>query len=162
MFDQQTLQKLYRYCYALCCNEHNAHDLLQTAIEKFINSRHEATNPSSYIKRIIHNQFIDDCRRQNILQFDEMEEDHLPADFDVQTLETMVINEDMVEKVLDHLQADEREIIYFWAIEGMSTAEISTQLEIPKGTILSKIYRMRKKLLQIFDADSITSVEVVL
>lgn len=162
MFDQQSLQNLYRYCYTLCCNEHNAHDLLQTAMEKFINSRHEANNPTAYIKRIIHNQFIDDCRRHNILQFESMEEDNLPADFDIQTLESIVINEDMVEKVLGHLQPDEREILYFWAIEGMSTVEISSQLEIPKGTILSKIYRMRKKLLQIFDADSITSVEAVL
>ena len=162
MFDQHALQQLYRYCYTLCCNEHNAYDLLQTAMEKFISSNHEVTNPSAYIKRIIHNQFIDDCRRQNIIPFESLEEENLPADFDTQTLETMVINEDMVEKVLDYLNPDEREIIYFWAIEGFSTAEISTQLDIPKGTILSKIYRMRKKLIEIFETDSLTAAEVSL
>ena len=162
MLDQNALQQLYRYCYTLCCNEHNAYDLLQTAMEKFISSNHEATNPSAYIKRIIHNQFIDDCRRQKIIQFESLEEDNLPADFDTQTLETMIINDDMVDKILGYLNPGEREIIYFWAIEGLSTAEISEQLEIPKGTVLSKIYRMRKKLLEIFETDSLTTAEVSL
>lgn len=49
----------------------------------------------------------------------------------------------MAEKVLQYLKPDEREIFYFWAIEGMSTAQVAEQLETPKGTILSKIYRMR-------------------
>ena len=161
MFDTKALQQLYRYCYTLCCNEHNAYDLLQTSIEKYLRSNHHASNPIAYTKRIIHNQFIDDCRRHNIVQFESVEEDHLPTDIDIQTLESIIINDDMVEKVLDYLDPGEREIIYFWAIEGFSTSQIAEQLEIPKGTILSRIYRLRKKLISQFEVNSITPVEVV-
>ncbi len=154
MFDKEILQQLYRYAYSLTCNEHDAYDLLQGAIEKFIKSNTEANQPTAYIKKIIYNRFIDDCRRQKIVQFESMEEGGLPVDFDVQTLEELLVNESMAEQILKSLEPDEREIIYCWAIEGFSTSEIAEKLEKPKGTILSKIYRMRKKLIEQFGENS--------
>lgn len=77
-----TLQTLYRYCYSLTCNEHNAYDLLQNALEKFIKANNTATNSNAYIKKIIHNQFVDDCRRQQIIAFEAIDEESPPADFD--------------------------------------------------------------------------------
>ena len=160
MFDKATLQQLYRYCYSLTCNEHNAYDLLQSALEKFIKTNNTALNTNAYIKRIIHNQFVDDCRRQQIIAFEEIDEQSPPADFDTQTLESIVINDNMAAKVLQYLKPDEREIMYFWAIEGMSTAQVAEQLEIPKGTILSKIYRMREKLQKQFADGSDEVMEI--
>ena len=160
MFDKATLQQLYRYCYSLTCNEHNAYDLLQSALEKFIKTNNKALNTNAYIKRIIHNQFVDDCRRQQIIAFEEIDEQSPPADFDTQTLESLVINDNMAAKVLQYLKPDEREIMYFWAIEGMSTAQVAEQLEIPKGTILSKIYRMREKLQKQFADGSDEVMEI--
>lgn len=154
MFDNESLQMLYRYCYSLTSNQHNAYDLLQGALEKFIKSNATANQPTAYIKRIIYNQFIDDCRKQKIIQFENIEEATLPTDFDVRTLENLLVDEDMAEKILQSLEPDEREIMYCWAIEGFSTSEIAIKLEKPKGTILSKIYRMRKKLIEKFNDDS--------
>ena len=154
MFDKEILQQLYRYAYSLTCDEHDAYDLLQGAIEKFIKSNTEANQPTAYIKKIIYNRFIDDCRRQKIVQFENMEEAALPADFDVQTLEELLVNEALAEQILKSLEPDEREIMYCWAIEGFTTSEIAEKLEKPKGTILSKIYRMRKKLIEQFGESS--------
>ncbi|MCK5386719.1 MAG: RNA polymerase sigma factor [Gammaproteobacteria bacterium] len=154
MFDKEILQQLYRYAYSLTCDEHDAYDLLQGAIEKFIKSNIEANQPTAYIKKIIYNRFIDDCRRQKIVQFENMEEAALPADFDVQTLEELLVNEALAEQILKSLEPDEREIMYCWAIEGFSTSEIAEKLDKPKGTILSKIYRMRKKLIEQFSNNS--------
>ena len=88
------------------------------------------------------------------MQFENLEEAALPADFDVQTLEELLVNEAMAEQILQSLEPDEREIMYCWAIEGFSTSEIAEKLEKPKGTILSKIYRMRKKLIEQFGSNS--------
>jgi len=154
MFDKQQLQNLYRYCYSLTCEKQNAYDLLQNSLEKYIKKNGSKTRPIAYMKGIIRNQFIDDYRRNKIVQFEEMEESVVAADFDVRTLESIVINENMVEHVLRHLDDDEREIIYHWAIEGLSTSQISDELGKPKGTILSKIYRMRKKIIEQFSMDS--------
>lgn len=154
MFDKQALQQLYRYCYSLTCDSQNAHDLLQNALEKFIRASNNKIHPVAYMKGIIRNQFIDDCRKNKIVQFESIDDTEPPADFDVQTLESIVISENMVEQVLRYLDPDEREIIYLWAIEGLSTLQVAEQLDKPKGTILSKIYRMRKKIVEKFSADS--------
>ena len=162
MFDKDELQKLYRYSYSLTCDEHNAYDLLQGALEKYIKSNVEANQPISYMKKIIYNLFVDECRRQKIVQFEELEETSLPTDFDVQTLEELQVDQDMTEKILQSLEPDEREIMYCWAIEGFSTSEIAVKLEKPKGTILSKIYRMRKKLIEKFGGHSNDGMEAEL
>ncbi len=162
MFDKEILQQLYRYSYSLTCDEHDAYDLLQTSLEKFIQSDVVANQPAAYMKRIIYNRFIDECRRQKIVQFENLEETTLPADFDVQTLEELHINEDMADQILQSLEPDEREIMYCWAIEGYSTSEIADKLEKPRGTILSKIYRMRKKLIEQFNGNSSDVVEAEL
>ena len=154
MFNKEILQKLYRYSYSLTSSESDAYDLLQASLEKFIKSDVVANEPTAFIKKIIYNQFIDECRRKNIIQFEALEDTTLPSDIDVQTLEDLLVNEDMAEKILLSLEPDEREIMYCWAIEGFSTSEIATKLEKPKGTILSKIYRLRKKLIEQFDDSS--------
>lgn len=162
MFDKDALQKLYRYAYSLTSDEHDAYDLLQGALEKLIKSNVLAEQPIAYAKKIIYNRFIDECRRQKIVQFESLEEATLPTDFDVQTLEELLVNENMAEQILQSLEPDEREIMYCWAIEGFSTSEIAIKLEKPKGTVLSKIYRMRKKLIEQFSENSSNVVEVEL
>lgn len=159
MLDETTLQQLYRYAYSLTCDEHNAYDLLQASLEKFIKSNVVANQPAAYVKKIIYNQFIDECRREKIIQFESLEDANLPTDFDVQTLEELLVNETMAKQILQSLEPDEREIMYCWAIEGFSTSEIAEKLEKPKGTILSKIYRMRKKLIKQFSDSSNDVVE---
>jgi RNA polymerase sigma-70 factor (ECF subfamily) len=154
MFDKDTLQKLYRYSYSLTCSEHDAYDLLQTSLEKFIKSNVAVTESTAYIKKIIYNRFIDECRRKKVVQFENLEDAALPSDFDVQTLENLLVNENMAEQILQSLEPDEREIMYCWAIEGYSTSEIAIKLDKPKGTILSKIYRMRKKTIEQFGEHS--------
>lgn len=64
MFNKDALQQLYRYSYSLTCDEHDAYDLLQGALEKFIKLNVEANQPVAYMKRIIYNRFIDECRRE--------------------------------------------------------------------------------------------------
>ena len=154
MFDKEMLQKLYRYSYSLTCDEHDAYDLLQTSLEKFIKSNVAANKPVAYVKKIIYNRFIDECRRKKIVQFENLEKATLPVDFDVQTLDELLVNENMAKQILQSLEPDEREIMYCWAIEGFSTSEIATKLNKPKGTILSKIYRMRKKVIKQFSDSS--------
>lgn len=154
MFEKDVLQKLYRYSYSLTCDEHDAYDLLQGSLESFIKSKVEVNQAAAYVKKIIYNRFIDDCRRLKVLQFESLEEESLATDFDIQTLEDLMVNENMAEQILQSLDPDEREIMYCWAIEGFSTSEIATKLEQPRGTILSKIYRMRKKLIEQFSCNS--------
>lgn len=156
MIEQQQLNQLYRYCYALSLHRDNAYDLLQTALEKYL--RHPARNKHqemAYLRRIIRNQFIDNTRRDKRIGFesyDELGNSQQNVENDVlaigtQGLENLLINEQQIEQIWLILDASEREIIFLWAVEGYTAAEIASELEIPRGTVLSKIHRLRKKVL---------------
>ncbi|MCK4707920.1 MAG: RNA polymerase sigma factor, partial [Gammaproteobacteria bacterium] len=148
MIDRDLLNKLYRYIYTLTGDDDRAYDLLYTSIEKFLKNGHK-NNPEAFLKTIIHNQFIDNYRKNQIIQYEEIDETTV-TDIDFHSLESIVINEDLTEQIFESLQPDEREILYFWAIEEYSTSEIAIKLEKPKGTILSKLHRMRKKIIKNF------------
>jgi len=159
VIDEIMLNNLYRYCYSLTNNEHNAYDLLQSALEKYLKSKSKTENSSAYIKKIIRNQYIDNYRREKRIEFESFEESTIPTDFDVKTLESIIVNEGLVEQIIEFLDMDEREILFFWAIEGMSASQIEIQIGVPRGTILSKIYRMRKKIMSHFDIETVGMME---
>lgn len=152
MFDQPQLNQLYRFCYSLTVDESSAYDLLQNSLEKFLKSQAKKTNNLAFMYRIIRHQFIDEYRKQSKHQIVSFEEQDY-IDFDVKTLESIRIDNDLIEQVLKYLDPIEREILYYWAIEGYSTQQIADMLTMPKGTVLSKIHRMRLRINQQFNED---------
>lgn len=154
MFDQDTLNKLYRFCNSLTLIESDAYDLLQNSLEKFIKNKTRKENDLAFMYRIIRHQFIDDYRKnskQQTLPFEEQEH----VDFDVKTLESISIDDDLIKQLIAYLDPLEREILFYWAIEGYTTQQIAELLAMPKGTVLSKIYRMRLRIKQQFSEESV-------
>ena len=152
MFNQDSLNRLYRFCYSLTTDESSAYDLLQNSLEKFLKSKTKKENSLAFMYRIIHHQFIDDYRKQAKHQFVPFEEQDY-IDFDIKTLESISIDNDLIEQVLEYLEPMEREILFYWAIEGYTTQEIADMLKMPKGTVLSKIHRMRLRIKQQFNEE---------
>lgn len=166
LVDKAELNQLYRYCYALTVHQDDAYDLLQVSIEKYL--KHQAnksllqtTQPGTesrhsemaYLRGIIRNQFIDDARRANCVPFESLTDSHETATIDIQPLDNLMINEELVDHIWSLLDTSEREIIFLWAIEGYTAKEISSELEVPRGTILSKIHRLRQKVLKKLEAE---------
>lgn len=147
MFDQPTLNRLYRYCHSLCEQESDAFDLLQTAVERCLRSPPE--NPDAgcrYAMRIIRNVFIDEYRRKQTIAFELFDEASHAIDYDIASLEDVVLERKELERVWPTLSIVEREILFMWAVEGYSTDEVASQLEKPRNSVLSIIHRMRKRL----------------
>jgi len=55
------------------------------------------------------------------------------------------MNEEVV-RALDHLPVEYRTIMLLWAVEELSYKEISAILQIPMGTVMSRLHRARSKL----------------
>jgi RNA polymerase sigma-70 factor (ECF subfamily) len=51
-------------------------------------------------------------------------------------------------RALDELPEDYRTIILLWAVEDLSYKEIASTLEIPIGTVMSRLHRARHRLAQ--------------
>jgi RNA polymerase sigma-70 factor (ECF subfamily) len=150
MLDQPALQRLFRYGFSLTHDEDAACDLLQDALE--ISLRKAPDNTAAalpYVQRIMRNRFIDQYRREHrhpTVSFDA--NDNQPINIDPRVLEDMVIAEHEVEFIMAALQPLERELLFFWAVEGYTAQEIADRTDSTRGTILSRIHRLRQKILR--------------
>ena len=154
--DRALLQSLYRYC--LCLTRHSpaAEDLLQTAIERWLSRAAKPQYPKAYLRTIIRNQFIDDCRRLKRIDFEPIDE-HAPALLDETCMEQVALQHDLIEYLFSQLNAAEREVLYLWAVEGFSAAEIANDLGQPRGTILSRLHRIKIKAVEIMQSETATT-----
>jgi RNA polymerase sigma-70 factor (ECF subfamily) len=150
MLDRPTLQRLFRYGFSLTRNEDAAYDLLQDALE--ISLRNAPANDNatiSYVQRIMRNRFIDQYRREHRHPTVSYEDNNnQPVSIDPQVLEDIVIAEYEVESIMALLEPLERELLFFWAVEGYTAQEIADRTDSPRGTVLSRIHRLRQKILR--------------
>ncbi len=163
MFNKTQLNQLYQYSYSLTNNPDNAYDLLQTGLEKYLKQANTNIEYKiAYVRQIIRNQFIDDQRRIQRIIFDSLETDklHTTLAIDTSSLEQIVISEQQVAIIWKILTVSEREILYLWAVEGYSAKQISEEINIPRGTILSKIHRLKHKVNKEFETDKFLGVDL--
>lgn len=141
------LDSLYNFALRLTRDEEQAKDLLQecclTAFEKF----HQLKNVQKFkqwIFQIMHRKFLNNYRRKKEPQLIDIElnEELLAAadePFDKNKFENMIGDE--VQKAFDFLPLEFREIILLADIEELSYRDISEILDIPMGTVASRLYR---------------------
>ena len=147
IFDRTVLQRLYRYGCSLCKDADDAYDLVQFALEKFLQNAasRKYSSDLAYVRMIMRNRFIDDYRRAHRFP-QESYDDTATVAMNETSLEDMVIAQADLDIVWQILDPFERELLYYWAVEEMTAQEISNQIDVPRGTVLSRIYRVRKKI----------------
>lgn len=157
------LDSLYRTALRMTRNPADAEDLVQETYLRAFRSLHQfqpGTNLRAWIFRIMTNAYINEyrkrSRRPTNTSLDDLEEfylyDHL-IDSGVQPEserpEDVVLNhltaEDVIE-ALEDLSDDFRNVIVLADVEGFSYREIAEILDIPLGTVMSRLYRARRKL----------------
>jgi RNA polymerase sigma factor (sigma-70 family) len=152
IYDHPTLNGFYQYAISLCGAEADAYDLLQSALEKYLQGQRGGSrsidNPRAYMRQIIRNLFIDQYRQPQFHRNDEFDEQihtKIP-DIYSYSLENLIVRQDLLEKIWQHLNHKERELLYLWGLLGHTIDEIALELECPRGTLLARIHRLRKKL----------------
>lgn len=155
------LDSLYNTAYRLARNAEDAEDLVQETFLKGYRSYAQftpGTNLKAWLFKILKNTFINEYRRKQAAprksDFAEIEdtfESQLAPEAagqmknpEQEVLEN-VFDED-VQRALDRLPADYRMAVLLADIEGFSYREIAEILEIPVGTVMSRLYRGRKLL----------------
>jgi len=163
VLDQASLNTLYRYGLSLSNHEATAYDLLQDALEYYLQQTQSVTKsinkPMAYIRQTMRNRYIDQLRRQQCFREEEWQDTlDNTVEIDFQNLEKIYIERELLDTLWGKLTVLEREMLHLWAVEEYTTQEISELLDTPRGTILSRLHRLRKKLLQYnarLDAESI-------
>ena len=143
------MNSAYRYCLSLTKEEQSAYELLQTSLEKNLRQPSgQIVHAKAYLFRIIRNQYIDEQRRKKRWQFEEFNEESTPniVLMDLEGLNEHWVAQEEMEYILSFLPDPERELMYLWAVEEFTVQEIADHMHVPKGTLLSKLHRIKKKL----------------
>ena len=153
MFNNQDLitesEKLQKFAYKLTQNKSDADDLLQSTLLRAIEKKHlfqEGTNLFSWSSKIMYNMFVSAYRRRTKFetQYDPesyIERESVEASQDIK----MELND--VEDAMNNISDDHREILTLVCVKGMQYAEVSEVLQIPVGTVRSRLSRAREALM---------------
>ncbi|WDE02675.1 RNA polymerase sigma factor [Thalassomonas actiniarum] len=144
MLNNKQFNKLYRYGLSLCQNEDRAYDLLQSSLEKYLSKDISIEHPVAYLRTMMRNQYFDEQRHQKLHL---VKQNDLKENQDAfKSLEDIYIEQDQIQHLLDELNDEERELMFLWAVEEYSVQEVANMQGKPKGTLLSKIHRLKQRL----------------
>ena len=146
---------LRRYARALTGSADRADDLVQDCVERAI-SRQSLWRPAvplrPWLFRIMINLDRNDRRRRR----GSPERETLDAlPFEPSSPATQGARLALAETAaaIERLPAEQREALLLVAVEGLSYAEAATALEIPQGTLMSRIGRARESLRAMVDGN---------
>lgn len=163
LFDNEfmpQLNALYNFAYKLTYDEDDAKDLVQDTYMKahrFINSFQQGTNAKAWLFRILKNGFINEFRKKSKqpskVDYQEVEGFYnsegtekaaTTTDLRVDTIKNMMGDE--ITNALNSLDVDFRTVIILCDLEGFTYEEMAKILDIPIGTVRSRIHRARNLL----------------
>ncbi|MFT4032133.1 MAG: sigma-70 family RNA polymerase sigma factor [Siphonobacter sp.] len=163
IFDRELMphiQSMYNFAFRLTQDEDDANDLVQDTYLKafrFINSFEKGTNAKAWLFRILKNSFINDYRRKskepNKVDYQEVEtyydSEEMAGTSQTTDLRAETVQEllgDEVTNALNTLPVDFRTVLILCDVEGFTYEEMAKILDIPIGTVRSRLHRARMLL----------------
>lgn len=142
------LPALRRFAYSLTGSMADADDLLQNTVERILTRDMPSdVDLTKWAFRICRNVWIDECRarkvRRDATEHPELSDGQV-TDGEHQT--TKEIEWSRVDAAMSRLPEDQRQIISLVAIQGMPYKMVAEILEVPKGTVMSRLARARAAL----------------
>lgn len=162
VFEEEFLPQidaLYTFAYHLTYNEEDANDLVQETYLKayrFIDSYNEGTNAKAWLFRILKNAFINQYRKKSkqptrvdyeeIINYHDEEDTNYSSYLDLREEMFQDMMGDEVTTAINSLPVDFRVVILLCDIEGFTYEEIAKIIDIPIGTVRSRLHRARNML----------------
>lgn len=153
------IDALYTFAYHLTYNEDDANDLVQETYMKayrFIDKYIEGTNAKAWLFKILKNAFINQYRRktkqptkvdyEEIINYHDEEDTNYSSYMDLREEMFQDMMGDEVTNAINALPVDFRVVILLCDIEGFTYEEISKIIDIPIGTVRSRLHRARNML----------------
>jgi RNA polymerase sigma-70 factor, ECF subfamily len=144
------LPRLRRFAAGLAGSLHDGDDLVQGALTKALVNADRwtpGTRLDSWMYRIIQNHWIDTVRaRKTRNDGADLDDADRHVSIDGARAADSAINADRLRKEIEKLPNDQRAVLLLVAIEGQSYADASATLDIPIGTVMSRLSRARAAL----------------
>ncbi|MDQ1762177.1 RNA polymerase sigma factor [Achromobacter aegrifaciens] len=141
------IPSLRRYARGLTGDPHRADDLVQDTLERAW-SRYSRWQRRGELRAwmfgIMHNHFIDGVRASN-RRAEQIAPGELP-DAPVRATQTDHLEVRDLDRCLQALPAEQREVLLLICVEDLSYQDTARILDVPMGTVMSRLSRAREKL----------------
>lgn len=147
------LDELYRLALHMTRDQDRAQDLTQECIFRALKNQRQITrNAKAWLFRTLYNAFVSEYRRRHSREpFEEASTFALEAEFLPDPLPGIIAARD-VRTAVESLPAALRVIIWLSDAEDFRLKEIAEILELPLGTVASRLFRARQELRQLLSA----------
>ena len=149
------VDSLRRYAYALAGNREDADDLVQECLTRAIAKQRpwsQIRNTRAYLFSILHNVHVDrlsGLQRAGRTVALELVENVLASP----AIQDGALHVRDLERALRLLPEDHRRVVLLVGLEGMSYREVADVLDVPIGTVMSRLSRGREQLRKLMSAD---------
>ncbi len=162
IFDSELLphiDALKTFAFHLSYDDDDANDLVQETYMKahrFIDKYQEGTNAKAWLFKILKNAYINEYRKkskrptrvdfEDIVSYHDSDDSRVPGYLDLrqEIFENMMGDE--VTIAINALPMDFRTVVLLCDVEGFTYEEISKIIDVPIGTVRSRLFRARNML----------------
>lgn len=150
---------LQTFAYHLTYNQEDADDLVQETYLKayrFIDKYEKGTNAKAWLFKILKNAYINEYRKrvkqptkvdfEDIVAFHDTDDDRVSGYSDLREEIFLHMMGDEVTSAINSLPLDFRTVILLCDIEGFTYEEIAAIIDVPIGTVRSRLFRARNLL----------------
>jgi RNA polymerase sigma-70 factor (ECF subfamily) len=153
---EQQIPRLRRYARALTRDDSRADDLVQETLLRGISKAHlwqAGTSVRAWLFTIMHNQNVNQVRRA-VREGAPIDEEGCAANLIATTDPTASRQLYELDCALAQLQQEQREVILLVGLEGMRYEAAAAILNVPLGTIRSRLSRGRDSLRKLLDMEA--------
>lgn len=153
------IDALKTFAYHLTYDDDDANDLVQETYLKafrFVDKYDEGTNAKAWLFKILKNGYINEYRKkskrptkvdfEDIVTYHDSEESVIPGYLDLREELFDNMMGDEVTLAINSLPIDFRTVLLLSDVEGFTYEEISKIIDVPIGTVRSRLFRARNML----------------
>jgi RNA polymerase sigma-70 factor (ECF subfamily) len=145
---------VYRFARRMLANDQDAYDAAQDTMVKVLRNLHRYDRNrsfSAWLFGIARNTCIDEHRRRKRRAYEPPADVVDPGPTPLQRA-TSRQQDARLHQAVSQLPTLYREILVLYHFEHLKYGEIAQTLDIPLGTVMNRIFRARKKLRALYDA----------
>ena len=150
---RELIPRLRRFALSLTRHASNADDLVQNCLERALGSvadKRPDGDLRAWLFTILYRQFVDNHRRSRryarMLEFFTGRDDTQPS------TERTVLAQSTLE-AFEQLNPEQRALLLWVSVEGLSYKEVAEILDVPIGTVMSRLSRARNALRQLSEGE---------
>ena len=143
---------------ALVGDRASADDLVQDTLERAWGRLHlwqAGTDLRAWLFTIMHNLHVNHVRASHIRRAESLDEEAMEVPVRATQQDALLLRD--LDKALRQLPDEQREVVLLVGLEQLPYDEVARMLEIPLGTVMSRLSRGREKLRALMTGATMTT-----